>query len=217
MTTLKHQSTQENDRNVQEPNDKQGPICLRRYLPWAMEQRDKEHVSFASFVERFKLSNLPDALETYEALINSTQLKTWRQQSLNTAYHTFKKHSLHGFWSNRMLETERRETKTNFDTVATKTARIVQNASLNVTSRTAGLLEGGSNDQDKQECSMRSKRKMQQGGPFKGSKRQAKAVGETSTSREMDYDVATVGSLQETTISSDRGSINAGPATEPQP
>ncbi|KAF9545311.1 hypothetical protein EC957_011065 [Mortierella hygrophila] len=217
MTTLKHQSMQENDQYVEKPIGEQGPISLRRYLPWVMEQHDKEHVSFASFVEKFKLSDLTDALETYEALINSTNLKTWRQQSLSTAYRTFKNHSLQGFWSNRMLEIERRGTKTNFDIVATKTARIVQNASLDETLRAAGVLGSDSNDQYELECSVRSKRKMQQGGSFKEHKRKARAADETSTNTELIDGAATISSHQEATVSSDGGAGDAGPATEPRP
>ncbi|KAF9346476.1 hypothetical protein BGX34_003863, partial [Mortierella sp. NVP85] len=62
-----------------------------------------------------------------------------------TAYISFKKHNLYSFWLNRTLEKERFDTKTNFDIATTKTARIVQNASLQETSRAAGLVESSSN------------------------------------------------------------------------
>lgn len=164
MATPRLQLTEGSDWSAQEePNDDPKTIFLRRYLPWAMEQCEKEHVSFASFVQKFKLSDLQDAQDTYEALIDSTQLKTLRRQSLNTAYNTFRKHSLRRFWSNHMLKMERRETKTNFDITAAKTARIVQDASLKETSRAAGLLADESNGQDNLECLARPKRKMQQG------------------------------------------------------
>ncbi|KAG0294803.1 hypothetical protein BGZ97_004976, partial [Linnemannia gamsii] len=84
MATLKRQLPPESDRDMQGPNDVPVPICLRRYLPWAMEQHEEEHVSFASFVEKFKLPDLPDAQATFETLISSTHLKTWRQQSLKS-------------------------------------------------------------------------------------------------------------------------------------
>ena len=58
---------------------------------------------------------------------------------------------------------ERRETKTNFDITAAKTARIAQDASLKETSRATGLLEDNSNGQDKIEHSVRLKRQMEQG------------------------------------------------------
>lgn len=129
---------------------------------WAMEQYENELVSFTSFVQKFKLSDLQDAQDAYEALIDSTWLKTLRRQFLNTTYNTFKKHRLRRFWPNYLLKMERRETKTNFDITAAKTARIVQDASLKETSRAAGLLEDNSNGQDKLEHSVRPKRKMQQ-------------------------------------------------------
>ncbi|KAF9916846.1 hypothetical protein FBU30_001139 [Linnemannia zychae] len=112
-----------------------------------MEQHNEEHVSFTSFVHKFDLSGFPDALSPYETLINSTEFKTWCQKSLNAAHHTFKHHSLHGFWSSCLLEIEQRETKTIFNIVTTKTA-IVQNESLGETSKIAGLLGGGGNSQD---------------------------------------------------------------------
>ncbi|KAG0273561.1 hypothetical protein BGZ96_004789, partial [Linnemannia gamsii] len=98
---------------------------------------------------------------------------------------------------------ERRETKTNFDITAAKTARIVQDASLKETSRAAGLLEDNSNGQDKQEYSVQPKRKMQQGGSFKESRKQAKAVGENSTWEIDEEDTITVSSIQGTTSNSD--------------
>ncbi|KAF9571210.1 hypothetical protein EC968_000858 [Mortierella alpina] len=99
-----------------------------------------------------------------------------------------------------MSKTERHETKTNFDIAAAKTSRILQSASLNETSRAAGLLEGGSNDQDELECSVRSNRKKQDGS-FKENKKQAMAIDESSSSRETDDGVATVSSSYETTAS----------------
>ncbi|KAF9143533.1 hypothetical protein BG015_000403, partial [Linnemannia schmuckeri] len=93
---------------------------------------------------------------------------------------------------------ERRETKTNFDITAAKTARIVQDASLKETSRAAGLLEDNSND-----------------GSFKESRKQARAVDETSATWEIDEeDATTVSSIQETTPNSDD---EQGLAAVPQP
>ncbi|KAG0027451.1 hypothetical protein BGZ81_005624 [Podila clonocystis] len=167
-----------------------------------MEQYENEHVSFTSFVQKFKLSDLQDAQDAYEALIDSTRLKTLRRQSLSTTYNTFKKHGLRRFWPNHLLKMERRETKTNFDITAVKTARIVQDASLKETSRAAGMLEDNSNGQDKLEYSVRPKRKMQQGESFQESRKQARAVGETST-WEIDEGAATVSSIRGTTPNSD--------------
>ncbi|KAG0275688.1 hypothetical protein BGZ96_003690 [Linnemannia gamsii] len=179
-----------------------------------MEQHENEHVSFTSFVQKFELSDLQDAQDAYEALIDSTRLKTLRRQSLNTTYNTFKKHGLRRFWPNHLLKMERRETKTNFDITAAKTARIVQDASLKETSRAAGLLEDNSNGQDKLEHSVRPKRKMQQGGSFKESRKQARAVGETTTWEIDEEDAATVSSIQGTTPNSDD---KQGLAAVPQP
>ncbi|KAF8942398.1 hypothetical protein BGZ47_006535 [Haplosporangium gracile] len=94
--------------------------------------------------------------------MDSTEFITLRRQSLNAAYNTFKKHSLRRFWTNHILMMERGETKTNFDIMATKTARVVQDASLKDTSRASGLLEYDINGDDKMERSMQPKRKLQQ-------------------------------------------------------
>lgn len=54
MATPRYQSTEGRGFNVQE----------ELYQPWAMEQCTKEHVSFASFVRKFKLSDLQDAQDS---------------------------------------------------------------------------------------------------------------------------------------------------------
>ncbi|KAF9967076.1 hypothetical protein BGZ73_000711 [Actinomortierella ambigua] len=216
MATLEHQLAREGNQDVHEPNDEQAQICLRRYLPWIMEKNDEEHVSFASFVEKFKLTDQQNAQMTFEALISSSQLKAWRQQSLKKAYDTFKKHNMRGFWSHRMLEIERRETKTYFDMTATKTARIVQNASLNETSKAAALSDDN-HDQGDQKCLAQSKRKMKQGTSSKSVNKRAKACDETSTNKLLDDDLTTIGNPCESTVDSGDGSEIPRAVTEPRP
>jgi hypothetical protein len=72
-----------------------------------MEQYENEHVSFTFFVQKFNLSDLQDAQDAYDALIDSTRLKTLRRPSLKTTYDTFRKKSLRRFWSNHLLKMER--------------------------------------------------------------------------------------------------------------
>ncbi|KAF9319529.1 hypothetical protein BG006_002972 [Podila minutissima] len=115
-----------------------------------------------------------------------------------------------------MLKMERRETKTNFNITAAKTARIVQDASLKETSRAAGLLADESNGQDNLERLALPKRKMQQGGSFKESQKQARTVDKTSASWEIDEDDTTINSVQGTTANSDDDAGGQGLAV-PQP
>ncbi|KAF8942098.1 hypothetical protein BGZ47_006820 [Haplosporangium gracile] len=132
-TTTNHQSTQKSQED------------LKRYLPWAMVQQEIEHVSFTSFVEKFKLSHLSRAVGAYEVLIKSTQLKALRRRELSASFKTFKEHSLRSYWLNYKLSSERAVIKINLDIAATKTARIVQDASVGETLKAAELSESSSN------------------------------------------------------------------------
>lgn len=132
-TTTNHQSMQQSRED------------LKRYLPWALDQQETEHVSFTSFVEKFKLSHCSRAVGAYEALITSTQLKALRRRELSASFKTFKEHNLRSYWLNYKLRSERAVTKINLDIAATKTARIVQDASIGETLKAAGLSESRSN------------------------------------------------------------------------
>ncbi|KAG0047172.1 hypothetical protein BGZ89_005028 [Linnemannia elongata] len=66
---------------------------------------------------------------------------------------------------------EKRETKTNLEIAVTKSARVVQTASVREIAITAKLLEDGGGDQYESVCGLKSKRKIE-GGPLKENKRQ---------------------------------------------
>ncbi|KAF9999636.1 hypothetical protein BGZ65_005038, partial [Modicella reniformis] len=129
--------TEGTDSYEQESSDVSGSVYLNTYIPWLMEHESSESVSFTSFVEKFWFVDLEDAKAVYETLINSSRLRLGRQRKLQATYQLFLRNKLQSFWSSHLLKMEKRETKTNLRIAVTKSARVVQTASVREIANTA--------------------------------------------------------------------------------
>ncbi|KAF9399955.1 hypothetical protein BGX21_005275 [Mortierella sp. AD011] len=84
-----------------ESSNESGLARAKDYIPWVLEQKKADGVSF---MQKHEFMNLEDAKSVYEL-----------------------------FLSNHLLKLEKRDTKTKFRIVATKSARKVQSASMEIT------------------------------------------------------------------------------------
>ncbi|KAF9120482.1 hypothetical protein BGX30_003138 [Mortierella sp. GBA39] len=100
------------------------------YLALALNWKDGiDHVSYISFVEKFDLENQEHSQQLYTNLIKSTHIKHARRMRSNKQYSIFLKH-LNQYWSTRLLKLERNKTRVHSATVATRTSRLAQDASV---------------------------------------------------------------------------------------
>lgn len=75
-----------------------------------MKVPGKEHVLFSNFVRRFDLSNKESATQSFLALLNSTNIRTSRQEKLKKAFRYFQDHREKRFWAERILEVNTEKT-----------------------------------------------------------------------------------------------------------
>jgi hypothetical protein len=138
-----------------------GSARVKEHIPWLIEQEISDSVSFALFVQKFGFMDLEDAKSVYEKLIGASFLRVERRRALLAKYNGFLRNNLQSFWSSHLLKMEKRETKTNLEIAVTKSARVVQTASVREIAITAKLLEDGGGDQYESVCGLKSKRKIE--------------------------------------------------------
>lgn len=73
------------------------------FLDWALEQRDKEHVSFTNFVKNFGLTNRESATRSFEGLLQSSIIPSKRRNFLHAKFDRFKMHYADQFWTKYSL------------------------------------------------------------------------------------------------------------------
>ncbi|KAK3805525.1 MAG: hypothetical protein J3Q66DRAFT_407535 [Benniella sp.] len=109
-------------------------------IVWAQESHKNEsgkiveHVSFGSFVKKFKLKNKDHAIKRYQDLLNSKLLLAKRQKRLQQAFEQFQTSRLPAFWASWVQAGVLQDTQKNLDVnakiISKKTAILAQNASL---------------------------------------------------------------------------------------
>ncbi|KAI1292367.1 hypothetical protein EDD11_008794, partial [Mortierella claussenii] len=105
-------------------------VDIRPYLPWALKDRGKEHVSYTNFVEEFDLKDRAHSQLLYSNLIEASDIKLSRRKKLRNQYTSFSKHKFDNFWAARTLELERSKTCAHSAITAARTARLAQTASV---------------------------------------------------------------------------------------
>ncbi|KAF9154058.1 hypothetical protein DFQ26_000358 [Actinomortierella ambigua] len=152
------------DGYEQESSGASRSLWDKQYLLWLIEEENSENdsnVSFVSFVQWFGFMNLEDAKAAYEKLISSPRLRVERRRQLLAMHEVFMRNKLESFWPTHLLKMERRKTKTSLEIAVTKSARVVQTASVSEIADTAKLLENGADDQDESACALEPKRKLE--------------------------------------------------------
>ncbi|KAF9292066.1 hypothetical protein BGZ74_000282 [Mortierella antarctica] len=157
-STMSSLPGEEKDGYKQDSGGESGAVCVKEYMSWLMEQeKSSENVSFALFVQEFGFVDLEDAKAAYETLISSSRLRGDRRRTLLVTHEVFMRNMLQSFWLSHLLKMEKRETKTSLEIAVTKSARVVQTASVKEIANTAKLLEDGGGDQDESASALKSK------------------------------------------------------------
>ncbi|KAK3811774.1 MAG: hypothetical protein J3Q66DRAFT_442642 [Benniella sp.] len=121
-------STSNHTQAVEEEEDLE--LDSQSFLTWALRVEKREHVSYTAFVETFNFMDQTLSQKLYKSLIESTEIKQSRSAVLKRRYNTFLKLNFDDFWADRLVEQERKKTRLNCAVVASKTARLAQDASL---------------------------------------------------------------------------------------
>ncbi|KAG0341468.1 hypothetical protein BG000_008968 [Podila horticola] len=145
MSTSKQGSQQ-----YQRPAD----VDIRPYLPWALEARAKEHVSYTNFVQEFELQDRAYSQLLYSNLTKASDIKLSRRKKLQKQYTSFSKHKLDDYWAARALELERNKTRAHSAVIAARTARLAQTASVYESSLGFHSYQGQHRDAARRDCNI---------------------------------------------------------------
>ncbi|KAF8917511.1 hypothetical protein BGZ58_005106, partial [Dissophora ornata] len=141
------------------------------FLDWALERRDKEHVSFTNFVKNFGLTNRESATRSFEVLLQSSRIPSKRRTFLNAKFDKFREHYAEQFWTKYSLRLNSERTAQRLalaaqdtaveeaeaaygerrnaiaaalsSTTSTVTGLVASSTSSSTSSLTAGILTGG--------------------------------------------------------------------------
>ncbi|KAF9344493.1 hypothetical protein BGX34_005608, partial [Mortierella sp. NVP85] len=155
-STMPNLPTTEGEEDCEQESSGVSRLVDFKHIQWLLKPKLLEGVSFASFVEHFGFVNLEDAKAAYERLINSSRLPMDRRRTLQAAYQLFLRNKLQSFWPDHLLKMEKQMTKTKFMIAVTKSARVVQKASVKEIANIAKSLEDDGDHQDESVCALKS-------------------------------------------------------------
>lgn len=116
---------------------------------WANEIREvdgkmKEHVSFQTFVRKFRINSKDEAVSQYRRLLSSPRLKKTRLERLSVAFTDFMKGRLDSFWLSWENEQANHEFNFSCETTVKKTAILAHHASLAVSEQGFSAVQASS-------------------------------------------------------------------------